>query len=205
MRTLALIALLSISTGACATFAETEAEANVSATVGQKAPDFELKDLDGKTVKLSSFSGKTVVIEWFNPGCPYVVAAYESGPLKDMAKKAGEQGVVWLAINSGAPGKEGHGLKANKDAAAKWAISHPILVDEGGKVGKAYGAKTTPHIYVVDPKGTLAYAGSLDNAPRGEVPPAGYRGYVAEAIEATRTGQPVKAAQTQPWGCSVKY
>jgi peroxiredoxin len=203
MRSLFLLFALAAAP-ACAPLADTPAYANAAA-VGQKAPDFELKDLDGKPVKLSSFAGKTVVLEWFNPGCPYVVAAHEGGPLKDLAKKSAEQGVVWLAINSGAPGKEGHGVQANRDAATRWGMAHPVLVDEDGKVGRTYGAKTTPHMYVVSPEGTLTYAGSLDNAPRNVIPEAGYRGFAAEAIEATRTGQPVKAAQTQPWGCSVKY
>lgn len=175
------------------------------AKVGAPAPDFTLADLDGTEHTLSAYKGKTVVLEWFNPGCPYVVAAHSEGPLKDLARTMTDQGVVWLSINSGAPGKQGHGVEANKEAVANWSMTNPVLLDESGVVGRSYAAKTTPHMYVINPEGTLVYAGALDNAPRNEVPDVGRKSFVVEALEATLAGQAVKAEQTQPWGCSVKY
>ena len=221
----AVIATLSACTGAPApapTPAETTPEAaghdhthteaktdtpaaSTAATVGEKAPDFTLTDLDGTEHTLSAYAGKTVVLEWFNPGCPFVVAAHGEGPLKDMAKTYMDKGVVWLSINSGAPGKEGHGAEVNKKAVADWAMPNPVLVDEAGTVGRQYGAKTTPHMYVIDPQGTLVYAGGLDNAPRNEQPAAGYVPFTAQAIDAVLAGEPVATSKTQAWGCSVKY
>jgi peroxiredoxin len=140
-----------------------------SATIGEPAPGFSLPDLDGKTVSLADFAGKTVVLEWFNPDCPFVKYAHTEGPLAAMAVEQSEAGVVWLAINSGAPGKQGAGVERNREAAAEWKMSHPILLDEDGKVGHAYGATTTPHMFVIDGAGKLVYAGGLDNAPLGRV------------------------------------
>lgn len=195
---------LADGTELAATDANAAAAATV-ATIGEPAPDFSLVDLDGNTHTLSQHLGKTVVLEWFNPGCPYVVHAHEKGPLQTLAKTSMDQGVVWLAINSGAPGKQGHGVETNKAAVAEWTMPNPVLVDEDGSVGRMYGAKTTPHMYVVDPAGKLVYKGGLDNAPRGDMPKAGYRGFAAEAVAATVAGKPVKTPQSQPWGCSVKY
>ncbi|MDP2307820.1 MAG: redoxin domain-containing protein [Pseudomonadota bacterium] len=174
------------------------------ATVGQPAPDFALKDLTGKEVKLSSFAGKTVVIEWFNPGCPFVVYAHGEGPLKDQAKTATGGGVVWLAVNSGAPGKQGNGLELNQQATASWGMTHPVLLDETGAVGKSYGATTTPNMYVVDPKGTLVYAGALDNAPLGKADGAPVN-YVNAALADIAAGRAVSTPTTKPYGCGVKY
>jgi alkyl hydroperoxide reductase subunit AhpC len=172
--------------------------------VGDKAPDFTLTDLDGKTVKLSDLKGKRVVLEWFNPGCPYVVHAHDEGGLKTTATdRSGD--VVWLAINSGAPGKQGHGPQTNREAAAKWSMTHPILLDESGAVGKSYAAKTTPHMYIIDEKGKLAYQGALDNAPRGATPETGYQPYLTDGIDALKAGEAPRPPQTKPWGCSVKY
>src|SRR3954462_2175374 len=157
------------TTGAAATAAPAT-PANVPAAtdraeVGKPAPDFTLKDLDGKEVRLSSFKGKTVVLEWFNPGRPFVKAAHTKGSLKDAAKRNTKNGVVWLAINSGAPGKQGAGVDANRDGAKGFGMDHPVLLDEGGTVGKTYGATNTPHMMVIDDKGTLVYRGAIDNSP----------------------------------------
>lgn len=177
------------------------------AAVGQPAPDFTLTAADGKTVKLSDFKGKRVVLEWFNPDCPFVKAAHETGPLKDLAAKTTATGVVWLAINSGAPGKQGHGADRNKQAAADWKLDHPILLDETGAVGKAYGATNTPHMYLVDDKGVLVYRGGLDNAPMGTPDPPGatYTAHLGDALAALASGKSVAAGETRAWGCSVKY
>ena len=112
------------------------AAAETHAEVGKPAPDFALKDLDGKEVRLSAFKGKTVVLEWFNPGCPFVDKSHTKGSLKDAAKKHAKSGVVWLAVNSGAAGKQGHGVDTNRDGAKKYGMEHPILLDESGEVGK---------------------------------------------------------------------
>ncbi len=178
-----------------------------AAVVGKPAPELSLTDTAGKTVKLSDFKGKIVVLEWFNPDCPFVKYAHGDGPLKDMAARWTAKGVVWLAINSSAPGKQGNGLERNATARTDWKLGHSILLDQTGHFGKAYGATNTPHMYVVDKKGVLAYVGALDNAPFGEVRGGGTARipYVDNAIEALRAGKPVAVPQTQAYGCGVKY
>lgn len=179
-----------------------------TARVGAPAPDFELPDLDGKLVKLSSFRGKTVVLEWFNPGCPFVKASHTKGSLVDAAARQAKSGVVWLAINSGAPGKQGHGAEANRAGKATFKLEHPILLDEPGTVGKAYGAAHTPHLYVIDAQGVLVYRGAIDNSPDGEgESPTGGKlvNYVDAALADLSAGRPVATAETSAYGCSVKY
>jgi peroxiredoxin len=176
-----------------------------TASSGPAAPDFTLPDLDGKQVTLSSFRGKTVVLEWFNPGCPFVRYAHGEGPLKDLAKKLTATGVVYLAVNSGSAGKQGAGAEVNRQASKEWSMQHPVLIDESGTVGKSYDAKTTPHMYVVDPSGALVYKGALDNAPLGKVPAEGQVNYVENALAAVAAGKPVEVAETKSYGCSVKY
>jgi len=183
MRTLMLLSLLALATPALA------------ADVGQPAPEFSLQDLDGKVHKLSDLKGKVVVLEWFNPGCPYVVAAHTKGSLVDAGARASKEGVVWLAINSGAPGKQGHGVETNRAAARGWSMSYPILIDESGAVGKAYGATNTPHMFVVGKDGKLAYKGAIDNSPDGErgAPQGGTLvEYVSAAIADLAAGRPVQ-------------
>jgi peroxiredoxin len=188
--------------------AVTPAAASEHAEIGKPAPDFALKDLDGKEVRLSSFKGKTVVLEWFNPGCPFVKAAHTKGSLKDAARRETKAGVVWLAVNSGAPGKQGAGAEANREGAKVFSMEHPILLDEAGTVGKTYGATNTPHIMVIDPKGTLVYRGAVDNSPDGEgESPTGGKlvSYVEAAIADVAAGKPVAPTETKAYGCSVKY
>ena len=178
------------------------------AAVGKPAPDFTLKSLDGKQVKLSSFKGKVVVLEWFNPGCPYVKKSHTVGSLIDTAKKHGKNGVVWLAVNSGAPGKQGADPKDNASAAKTWKMEHPILLDPTGATGKAYGATNTPHMFVIDAKGTLVYAGAIDNSRDGEgKSPEGGKlvNYVDAALDDVAAKRAVKTATTKAYGCSVKY
>jgi len=179
-----------------------------SAEVGQPAPDFTLTDLDGRPVRLADLKGRIVVLEWFNPGCPYVVAAHTRGSLVDAAARASKQGVTWLAINSGAPGKQGAGLEVNRAARAEWKLAHPILLDESGSVGKAYGATNTPHLFVIDAAGKLAYRGAVDNSPDGErgAPEGGTLvEYAAAAVADLLAGRPVKVTSTKAYGCGVKY
>ncbi len=181
---------------------------DVRAIVGNPAPVFELTDLDGKTVRLADFKGKVVVLEWFNPECPFVRAAHVKGSLVDAAERLEKRGIVYLAINSAAPGKQGYGIDVNRAGAEQFKLSHPILLDETGAVGKSYGATNTPHLYVVDAAGTLVYRGAIDNSPdgEGESPQGGKLvSYLDEAVTAVLAGQPVKVPETKAYGCAVKY
>ena len=175
------------------------------AEVGKPAPAFTLKGLDGKEVKLADYKDKIVVLEWFNPGCPVVQRHHDKDSLKTLAADTTKDGVVWLAINSGAAGKEGSGAEANKKGAEKWSLKHPILLDEDGTVGRAYGAQTTPHMFVIDAKGVLAYAGAIDNDPSGEMKPEERINYVREALASLKKGEPVKTPTSKAYGCGVKY
>ena len=183
-------------------------DAGATAKVGEKAPEFELVDTNGKSHKLSSFAGKTVVLEWFNKGCTYVQKHYESQNMQALQKKYTDKGVVWLTVISSAPGKQGFedNQQANKTR-ADWKIaSTATLLDPKGEVGKLYAAKTTPHMYIVDAKGTLVYNGAIDSissSKKDDVAKA--ENYVAGALDLLAAGQPVKTATTKPYGCSVKY
>lgn len=188
--------------------AAAEPNAPKTAELGKPAPDFALPDLAGKEVKLSSFKGKTVVLEWFNPGCPFVKRSHTVGSLVGTAARHTKNGVVWLAINSGAPQKQGHDPAQNAEAAKAWSLAHPILRDESGAVGKAYGATNTPHLFVIDAKGVLAYAGAIDNSPDGEGKSAeGGKlvNHVDAALAELAAGKPVSVPSTKAYGCSVKY
>jgi len=201
MKSLILASLFVASSGTGA-FAD-------GATVGKAAPEFSLTDTDGKAVKLSSFKGKTVVLEWFNPGCPYVKKSHTVGSLVDTAAKHTKSGVVWLAINSGAAGKQGAALAENVTAKKTFALAHPVLLDPTGAVGKSYGATNTPHMFVIDKAGVLAYAGAIDNSPDAEKHsvPEGAKlvNYVDDAVAALAAGKPVAVTTTKAYGCGVKY
>ncbi|MCU0792241.1 MAG: redoxin family protein [Opitutaceae bacterium] len=180
-----------------------------AAEVGQPAPAFTLTDLDGTSHNLSDFKGKTVVLEWVNPECPFVVKHYEkSGNMPALQKAATADGVIWLQINSAAPGKQG-----DYDAAAAkaWqqktgAAATAYLRDVSGAVGKAYGAKTTPQLYVITADGTLVYNGAIDSIRSTNADDiAKAENFLTAALAAVKAGQPVAKATTQPYGCSVKY
>jgi len=176
-------------------------------TVGEAAPDFTLRDLEGKEHRLAAYlkAGKTVVLEWFNPGCPFIVKHHQTlKTMNELAAAGAEAGVVWLAINSGAPGKQGHGLELNQQAARDFALAFPLLIDESGAVGKAYAAKTTPHMYVISADGKLRYQGAIDDVPNPGGP-VGETNYVATALAELAAGRPVATAETRPYGCNVKY
>jgi peroxiredoxin len=178
------------------------------ARVGAPAPDFTLTDLDGKSVSLSQYRGKLVVLEWFNPGCPFVRNSHTAGSLKGLGDKYAGDGVVWLAINSGGAGKQGAGIEANRAGVEQFGLHYPVLIDETGKVGQLYGAERTPHMYVVNPEGVLVYKGAIDNSPDGEgQSPEGGKlvNYVDGAISAVRSGAKVTPEETKAYGCSVKY
>lgn len=186
--------------------AEGSASAAGPVAVGQEAPDFTLDDLDGKPVRLRDHRGKVVVVEWYNPDCPFVKQAHgEDGTLKGMAQRNAEKGVVWLAVNSGAPGKQGAGAERNRASVEEYGISYPVLLDEAGTTGRAYGATATPHMFVIDAAGKLVYGGALDNKPLGKVKGDAYVGYTQDAIDAALAGRAAPTPTTQAWGCSVKY
>ena len=181
----------------------------VTATsVGQPAPEFSAPDLQGKPVKLSDFKGKFVVLEWVNPECPYVRRHYNSGNMPELQKEVATKGVVWLAVNSSSPSS---GEFTPPEQMAKWLAEkggapRATLIDKDGQVGRAYGARTTPHMYVVDPEGKLIYAGAIDDkrwASTEETKSA--RNHVRAALGEAMAGKPVSVAATSPYGCSVKY
>lgn len=184
------------------------AAAHAAPSVGQAAPDFTLKDATGKTVKLSDFRGKVVVLEWTNPGCPYVRKHYDSGNMAATQQDAVSRGAVWLSINS-TEKASGDYLEPPKLVA--WQKERKVrptatLMDEEGSTGQAYGARTTPHMYIVDPQGRLAYAGGIDSIPSAD--PADIAkavNYVKQAVSEATAGKPVSVATTRPYGCSIKY
>lgn len=181
--------------------------ASAKPVIGQPAPAFTLTDSNGKQHALSDFAGKTVVLEWNNPDCPFVKKHY-TGNMQQQQKDATGNGVVWLSINTSAEGKQGHldAAGANAMLAEKKAAPSAYLFDRGGDVGRAYAAKTTPHMYVIDGSGTLRYMGAIDSNPSANPADiAGATQYVKVALAELAEGKPVTTSVTQPYGCSVKY
>lgn len=180
----------------------------VQAKVGEPAPAFTLTGIDGKTYTLADFTKdeKIVVLEWWNPGCPFVVKHHEkSTTMKDLAAKFADKGVVWMAINSTNPDHKDFG--ADKDAVKKWNVAYPVLTDADGTVGHMYGARTTPHMFIIDATGVLRYAGAIDS-DRGTQPPADpskVTNYVDQALTQILAGETVTVPETESYGCSVKY
>ncbi|HYC69720.1 MAG TPA: redoxin domain-containing protein [Opitutaceae bacterium] len=180
-----------------------------AAQVGEAAPDFTLTDIHGQTHSLSSFKGKTVVLEWVNPECPIVMKHYDkSGNIPKLQQEAKASGIVWLQINSGHQGAQGdydpNDVKGwmNKNK----VVSTAYFRDQDGKVGKMYDARTTPHMYIVDPKGTLVYAGGIDSIQSGNPADiAKATNYVREALMDLKDGKPIRTATSRPYGCNVKY
>jgi peroxiredoxin len=176
--------------------------------VNQAAPDFTATDLNGTTVTLSELKGKTVVLEWTNPECPFVVKQYDSKVMQGLQEKAAADGVVWIAINSSAEGKEGyHTADETKtfDAGQGAKYAHKIL-DTDGKIGKLYDAKTTPHMFVINAEGNLVYQGAIDDNSSPRVSDAATaKNYVAQALAELKDGKTVTEQTTQPYGCGVKY
>jgi peroxiredoxin len=173
----------------------------LKAEVGKAAPAFELKDLDGKTVKLADFKDKIVVLEWFDPTCPMCVWAYgENGPLRTLPAQLEKEGVIWLAVNSANPEAGGSDVKKNQEFLAKNKVKARVLLDPKGDVGRTYGAKTTPHVYVIDAKGVLAYMGALDNAPLGKADGDTRIDYVTEAVKALKENKKPAVTETKSYG-----
>jgi peroxiredoxin len=184
------------------------AAAHAAPEIGKPAPDFSVVDSNGKTAKLSDYRGKTVVLEWTNDECPYVVKHYSTGNMQALQKDATAKGVVWLSIISSAPGEQGYvtGEKANKLTKSRGAAPTSVLLDPDGKTGKLYDAKTTPHMYVVDAQGMLVYMGGIDDkATTAAADVKAAKNYVRAALDAIAAGKPVPTAITRPYGCSVKY
>ena len=178
------------------------------ALVGQPAPAFTATDSSGQSHSLSAYKGKWVVLEWTNHGCPFVQKHYGSGNMQKLQQAYTQKGVVWLSLISSAPGKQGYLDGAQANALNKQRGAHPsaVLLDPTGQVGRAYGAKTTPHMFIVDPQGTLVYAGGIDDTPSADpadIPKS--RNFVSAALDAVLAGKPVATATSTPYGCSVKY
>jgi peroxiredoxin len=184
------------------------AGAQAAASVGQPAPDITLKDTTGKTVRLSDFKGKHVVLEWTNPGCPFVRKHYDSGNMPATQKDAAGKNVVWLAVNSTekASGDYLEPAKLTSWLKERQSVPTAILMDEEGTAGRAYGARTTPHMYIVNPQGQLIYAGGIDSiasAKADDIPRT--TNYVKTGLAEALAGKPLTASTTRPYGCSIKY
>jgi len=166
-----------------------------------KAPEFTLKNFDGKEVSLSDYTGKIVVLEWFNYECPFVIYHYEKvTTMVELANKYKDKDVVWLAVNS----TKHLTTEKNKNFAENYKLSYPILDDRSGKVGRAYSAKTTPHMFIINTKGNIVYDGAIDNSPMGRKK-EGVINYVDKALAELTGGKAISTPKTKPYGCSVKY
>jgi len=176
--------------------------------IGKAAPNFTLPDTNGKEWSLANFKGKYVVLEWYNPDCPFVGKHYKSGNMQGLQKEFTSRGVVWLSIDSSAPGEQGNypPAKLNEISARDGAARTALLLDPDGKVGRLYGAKTTPDMYIVNPNGILVYKGAIDNKRSTDLSDVKTAtNYVKSALQAVMAGKSVTTTDTQPYGCSVKY
>ena len=177
-------------------------------TPGAQAPDFTLVDTDGGEHTLADYRGQTVVLEWLNYDCPYVGKHYGGGNMQVLQEQATADGVVWLSIVSSAPGKQGYFEPAQMNARTEeeGGRQSAVLLDPTGEVGRAYDAKTSPHMFVIDADGQVVYNGAIDDRPTSDLADLeGATNYVVPAIAAARAGRPAEPASTQPYGCSVKY
>jgi peroxiredoxin len=195
-----LFALCAVATAHLDAFAQ--------AVVGNQAPQFTAKDSTGKDISLNSFKGKVVVLEWFNQNCPFVKKFYKNGDMQRFQQDLGAKGVVWLTVSSSAPGKSGH-VTADQAETVRTDLgmkSSALVLDESGAIGKAYGARTTPHMFVIAADGKLAYAGAIDSENSTDADDiAGAKNYVVSAVENLLANKPVETNSTEPYGCSVKY
>jgi hypothetical protein len=176
--------------------------------VGSLAPDFSLVDSEGTKRTLLENRGKWVVLEWLNHGCPFVRKHYDSGNMQSLQKKYKGKGVVWFSVISSAPGKQGFSSpdQANADRQKNGAVPSAILLDGNGEVGKRFGAQTTPHFFIINPKGELAYSGAIDDKPSTDVGDvAGAKNFVAAALDSGLAAEPIQVSTTKAYGCSVKY
>jgi len=191
-----------------ATLIATAALSFAAVKTGEAAPDFKLKDYAGKEHALADFKGKFVVLEWVNHGCPFVKKHYDSNNMQGLQKDYTAKDVVWLSICSSAPGKQGNAKtgEAKETGDAKGAKPTSVLNDESGDVGRLYGARTTPQMYVINPEGKLIYQGAIDSDSTPDPKAiAGATNYVKAALDEAIAGKPVTTAETKSYGCSVKY
>ena len=203
MKQTLLVSLISASLSFLAVSA-----ANAAATVGQPAPAFALTDTNGKAVKLADYKGKTVVLEWHNPECPFVKKHYDSSNMQALQSKYTKDGVVWLSVSSTEPGHHDYRKPDVMNGILKTsnASQTAYLMDDSGATGKAYGAKTTPHMYIINAQGTLVYAGGIDDKRSSNVADVKTaKNFVAAALDEIKAGKPVSVATSTPYGCSVKY
>jgi peroxiredoxin len=191
-----------------ASLAAAPALAQSTARVGAPAPAFQAVDADGRTRSLKEFAGKTVILEWTNHDCPYVRKHYNSATMQTLQKEMAKEGIVWLSVISSPVGEQGHvsPAQAKELTAKRDAAPAAILLDPDSKVARAYGAQTTPHIYIIDPHGTLAYMGAIDDKPSASASSLnGAKSYVRQAIAELKAGKPVSEPATKAYGCVVKY
>jgi peroxiredoxin len=183
-------------------------QASAGVEVGKMAPDFTAVGSDGKSYTLSELRGQRVILEWTNADCPYVRKHYGAGNMQALQKDAADNDFLWLSVISSAPGKQGHvsADDANALSESREATPATVLLDASGKVGKLYGARTTPHMYIVDEKGTLVYAGGIDDKPTANPDDIdGATNYVRQAMDEMLADKSVSVATSRPYGCSVKY
>ncbi len=205
-----MAAAVALSAGALIAGFEPTASASPVATATKSAPAFTGTDSNGKTISLADYAGKTVVLEWTNADCPFVKKHYGE-PTKNMQglqSAAAKDGVVWISIISSAPGKQGHvdGAAANDLSKSRGAAPAHVVLDGDGTIGKLYGAKTTPHMFVITPKGDIAYEGAIDSKSSAKMEDIkGATNYVTAALASVKAGTPVAVASSKPYGCGVKY
>lgn len=179
-----------------------------AARVGDPAPEFTATDTNGKLHKLSDYKGKFVVLEWSNRGCPYTQKHYNSGNMQRLQREWTSRGVIWLTVISSAPGKQGYVTAGDENAYLKQVNATPsaVLLDPSGALGHLYDAKTTPHMFIINPQGTLIYNGAIDDRPTTELADVnGANNYVSAALEQAISSKPVSVPTSRPYGCSVKY
>jgi peroxiredoxin len=203
-----LITLVLFVAGGCGADAAPPPSPYPAPAIGKAAPEFKAVDTNGKTHSLSQYRGKWVVLEWLNYDCPYVRKHYGGNAMQALQKKYADKGVVWLAIVSSAPGKQGHYPNDEMNALTqeKGAAPHAVLIDESGTIGGMYDARTTPHMFVINPEGTLLYMGGIDDKPStraADLKTA--RPHVDIALQEAMAGKPVSVPTSQPYGCNVKY
>ena len=179
-----------------------------AARVGEPAPDFTATDTNGKVHKLSQYQGKFVVLEWSNRGCPYTQKHYNSGNMQRLQREWTGRGVIWLTVISSAPGEQGYVTASEENTYLKQVNAAPtaVLLDPTGALGHLYDAKTTPHIFIISPQGTLIYNGAIDDRPTTDAADVnGAKNYVSAALVEATSGKPVSSPTSRPYGCSVKY
>ncbi len=193
---------------AIALAASTTLSVQAEVSVGKPAPEFTATGSDGKSYKLADYKGKFVVLQWYNRDCPFIVKHYQGGNMQALQEKYGKQGVVWFEINSSAEGKEGYFNAADSQKIRKEVKSKSLatLLDPSGEIGRLYKAKTTPHMFIIDPQGTLVYDGAIDDHPTPyaeDIPKS--KNYVSAALDEALAGKMIAKAKTRPYGCGVKY